>query len=73
MNDKATLRLVFADIYKGTRANAVQQVDGLYIRNYSYFETRQVRLNFSYRFSSGNSKGPRTRSSALENEQGRIK
>ena len=73
MNDKATLRLVFADIYKGSKANSVQQVDGLYIRNYSYFETRQVRLNFSYRFTSGNSKGPRTRSSALENEQGRIK
>lgn len=73
MNDKATLRLVFADIYKGSKANSVQQVEGLYIRNYSYFETRQVRLNFSYRFASGNSKGPRTRSSALENEQGRIK
>jgi hypothetical protein len=73
MNNKATLRLIFADIYKGTRAFSTQSVDGLYIRNYSYFETRQVRLNFSYRFSSGNSKGPRTRSSALENEQGRIK
>ncbi|RZM28212.1 MAG: hypothetical protein EOO88_09835 [Pedobacter sp.] len=73
MKDKATLRLVFADIYKGSRANSLQQVDGLYIRNHSYFETRQVRLNFSYRFASGNSKGPRTRSSALENEQGRIK
>ncbi|SOD15385.1 outer membrane beta-barrel protein [Pedobacter xixiisoli] len=73
MNDKATLRLIFADIYKGTKAYSVQSVDGLYIRNYSYFETSQVRLNFSYRFSSGNSKGPRTRSSALENEQGRIK
>ncbi|RZK74540.1 MAG: hypothetical protein EOO92_17050, partial [Pedobacter sp.] len=73
MNDKATLRLIFADVYKGTKAYSVQSVDGLYIRNYSYFETRQVRLNFSYRFSSGNSKGPRNRSSALENEQGRIK
>lgn len=73
MNNKATLRLIFADIYKGTKAFSTQSVDDLYIRNYSYFETRQVRINFSYRFSSGNSKGPRTRSSALENEQGRIK
>jgi len=73
MDNKATLRLIFADIYKGTKAFSTQSVDGLYIRNYSYYETRQVRLNFSYRFSSGNSKGPRTRSSALENEQGRIK
>lgn len=73
MDNKATLRLIFSDIYKGTKASSVQQVAGLYIRNYSYFETRQVKLNFSYRFSSGSSKGPRTRSSALENEQGRIK
>jgi len=73
MNNKATLRLIFSDIYKGTKASSIQQVEGLYIRNYSYFETRQVKLNFSYRFSSGSSKGPRTRSSALENEQGRIK
>lgn len=73
MNDKATIRLIFADVYKGIQGNSVQQVGDLYIRNFSYFETRQVRLNFSYRFSSGNSKGPRNRSSALENEQGRIK
>ncbi len=73
MDNKATLRFIFSDIYKGTKASSIQQVEGLYIRNYSYFETRQVKLNFSYRFSSGSSKGPRTRSSALENEQGRIK
>lgn len=73
MDNKATLRLIFSDIYKGTKASSVQQVQGLYIRNYSYFEARQVKLNFNYRFSNGSSKGPRNRSSALENEQGRIK
>jgi len=73
MNNKATLRLVFADIYKGSKANSIQSVGGLYIRNYSYFETQQVRLNFSYRFATANAKGPRSRSSALENENGRIK
>lgn len=73
MDNKATLRLVFSDIYKGTKASSIQSVGGLYIRNYSYFEARQVRLNFSYRFTTGNAKGPRNRSSALENENGRIK
>jgi len=73
MGNRATLRLVFADIFKGSKGYSTQQVVGLSISNYSYFETRQLRLNFSYRFASGNSKGPRTRSSALENEQGRIK
>lgn len=73
MDNKASLRLVFSDIYKGSKANSIQSVAGLYINNYSYFETRQVKLNFSYRFASGNNKGPRSRSSALENENGRIK
>jgi hypothetical protein len=71
--DKATLRLVFSDLYKGSRAKSVQSVGDLYIQNYSYFESRQLRLNFSYRFTSGSAKGPRNRSSALENENGRIK
>lgn len=71
--NKATVRLIFSDIYKGSKANSIQSVDGLYINNYSYFETRQVKLNFSYRFATGNSKGPRNRISALENENGRIK
>lgn len=71
--NKATLRLVFSDIYKGSKSSSVQNVSWLYIRNYSYFETRQIKLNFSYKFSSGMSKGPRNRSSALENENSRIK
>lgn len=73
MNNKASLRLIFSDIYKGSKSVSEQNVDGLYMRNFGYFETRQVKLNFSYRFNSGNAKGPRNRSSALENENGRIK
>ncbi|MGF1924810.1 MAG: outer membrane beta-barrel protein [Bacteroidia bacterium] len=73
LSNNATLRLVYADIYKGTRASSTQQVGDLYIHNYSYFETRQVKLNFSYRFATGNTKALRNRSSALEAENGRIK
>ncbi|SFH40083.1 outer membrane beta-barrel family protein [Pedobacter insulae] len=73
MAGKASLRLVFSDVYKGSKAKSVQSIGKLYIQNYSYFETRQLRFNFSYRFASGNAKGPRSRSSALENENGRIK
>jgi len=68
-----TLRIVFSDVFKGSQANSFQSVGDFTIRNYSYFETRQLKLSFSYKFSSGNSKGPRTRTSALENESGRIK
>ena len=73
MKQRATLRLIFSDIYRGSKASSVQQVAGLYIKNYSYFEARQIKLNFSYRFNAGNSKGPRARTSALEAEIDRIK
>ncbi|WP_231425313.1 MULTISPECIES: outer membrane beta-barrel family protein [Pedobacter] len=68
-----TLRIVYSDIFKGSKGNSFQSVGNFTIRNYSYFETRQLKLSFSYKFSTGNSKGPRTRTSALENESGRIK
>jgi hypothetical protein len=71
--NRGTLRLVFADIYKGSQGNSVQQYDGFYLRNYSYYETRQVRLNFTYKFADNAGKGPRNRNSALENENSRIK
>ncbi len=73
MDNKASLRLVFSDIYKGNKTISIQDGAGLYIKSYGYFESQQVKLNFSYRFSTGNNKGPRNRSSALENENGRIK
>ncbi len=71
--DKASMRVVFSDIYKGNKGSSIQSVDGLYLHNYSYYETQQIKLSFSYKFSSGISKGPRDRSSALESENGRIK
>ena len=73
MDNKASLRLVFSDIYKGNKLNSFQSRDNFSIRSYGYFESRQIRLNFTYKFASGESKGPRNRSSALDNENGRIK
>lgn len=73
MNDRATLRLVATDIYKGNRSRSVQHYEGFYLRNYGYYEARQLRLNFTYRFTSGSMKGPRSRSSSLENENNRAR
>ncbi len=72
-NNKGIIRLVFADIYKGSQASGVQQYAGFYLHNYSYYETRQVRLSFTYKFADNAGKGPRARNSALENENSRIK
>jgi hypothetical protein len=51
----------------------VQSYAGFYMRSYSYYESRQVRLNFTYKFADASVKGPRTRNSALGDENGRIK
>jgi hypothetical protein len=71
--NKATLRLAFNDIYKGTRSRSSQRFDGFYLSSYGYYETRQVRLNFTYKFADKNAKNPRNRNSALENENSRIR
>lgn len=74
LKDKAIVRLAVNDIYKGTKAWSVQRFDGFSMESYSYWETRQIRINFTYKFSGNNNvKGPRSRTSALENENGRIK
>ncbi len=73
LKDKGTVRLVFNDIYRGSRANSIQNYSGFYLRSYGYYESRQVRLNFTYKFADNSVKGPRNRNSALESESGRIR
>ncbi|MCW3075184.1 MAG: hypothetical protein JWP69_2253 [Flaviaesturariibacter sp.] len=73
LKTKGTLRLSVTDIYKGLRSRSEQQFNGFYLRNYGYYESRQIRLNFTYRFADAAAKGPRSRASALENENSRIK
>ncbi|WP_182923878.1 TonB-dependent receptor domain-containing protein [Pedobacter planticolens] len=73
MNNSATLRLAFTDIYKGNKFYSAQNFDDFRMKSYGYYETRQIKLNFTYKFADSKAKGPRVRNSALENENGRIK
>ncbi|HEV7332542.1 MAG TPA: outer membrane beta-barrel protein [Flavisolibacter sp.] len=73
LNNKATVRLAFNDMFKGTGTRSEQRFEGFYLSSYGYYETRQVRLNFTYKFADAAAKAPRNRSSALENENGRIR
>jgi hypothetical protein len=72
-NNKATLRMAVSDIYKGARFYSTQAFEGFFISSYGYYETRQLRISFTYKFADASVKGPRARSSALENESGRIR
>lgn len=72
LNDKALLRIAVNDIYKGNQSRSHQSFPGFESHNYGYFESRQLRLSFSYKFSRGQSGSQRTRKSALESESERI-
>lgn len=72
LKDKATLRLAVTDVYKGNQIKYTQNLPGLQSSSYGYYESRQVRLSFGYRFSRGAAKEQRSRKSALESESGRI-
>jgi len=73
LNKKGTLRLAVNDIYNGNQSRYTQNFPGYTSTNYGYYESRQVRLNFTYRFTGGSVKAPRNRASALDAEGGRIK
>ena len=70
---KATLRIAVSDIYKGGQFRSVQDYEGFYLNNYGYYESRLLKVNFTYKFAESSVKGPRNRNSALENENSRIK
>lgn len=72
LKDKGALRLAVNDIYKGNRSRYSQNFPGFTSSSYGYYESRQIRLTFSYKFSSGSTKAQRARKSALENESGRM-
>jgi hypothetical protein len=73
MKDKATLRVVVTDIYKGNLSNSFQNYEGFYLKNYGYYESRQVRINFTYKFADNTVKSQRNRNSSLENENNRAR
>jgi hypothetical protein len=73
INSQLTMRLSLSDLYKGSRLVTEQDMGGYYIRNYSYYETQQLKLNISYRFAEKNNKALKSRVSALDAENSRVK
>lgn len=72
LQDRATIRFAVTDIYKGNKSRYSQNFPGFTSSSYGYYESRQARLSFSYRFSEGKIKTQRSRKSALESESGRM-
>ncbi|MXV16410.1 TonB-dependent receptor [Hufsiella ginkgonis] len=72
LSKNALLRLAISDLYKGTRTLSTQNFSGFKYSNYGYYESRQLRLNFTYKFASGKVDGQKKRESALDKENERT-
>ena len=72
MKDKATLRLAFTDILRTNKIITDTQLDNLLLHTTYVGESRQLRLNFSYRFGNTKVKSKESRESGLENESQRL-
>lgn len=72
MKDRATLRLAATDVLRTNKIRTDTQLDNLLLHTTYVGETRQIRLNFSYRFGNTKIKTKDNRESGLENESQRL-
>lgn len=72
MKDKATLRLAATDVLRTNKISTDTQLNNLLLHTTYAGETRQIRLNFSYRFGNSKIRKKDNRESGLENESQRL-
>lgn len=70
LNDKAIVKLSFSDIFWTSNWDNINRTDSFETINYGYGETRQVKINFTYKFG-GNDKG-HSKKSNVESELNRF-
>lgn len=71
-NDKANLKLTVSDIFYTNGWGGYSRFGGLYMRAEGNWESRQVRMNFTYQFGNKQVKAARNRKTGMEEEQNRI-
>lgn len=73
LKKKATVKVSVTDIFRTNPWTAITDYGGVYIKGGGDWESRTVRINFTYRFGSNEIKAARERKTGLESEKGRIK
>jgi iron complex outermembrane receptor protein len=73
MQKKLTAKLSLSDVFKTQRWFAVSNFSGLYVNANGNHESRQLRLNLSYRFGNNQVEKQRDRKSGADSESNRIK
>lgn len=72
MKEKATIRLAVTDLWRANRINTDTQLNNLLLHTTYVGESRQIRLNFTYRFGNNKVKTKDNRESGLQNESQRL-
>jgi hypothetical protein len=72
-NDKATVKCSATDILHTSPWKASSNYAGVNIRGHGQWESRTLRISFTYRFGSSQIKAARDRKTGLESEEKRIK
>ncbi|RAJ32154.1 outer membrane beta-barrel family protein [Pedobacter cryoconitis] len=72
MKDKATLKLAVTDLFRTNKINTDTQLNNLLLHTTYVGESRQIRLNFTYRFGNKKIKSKDNRESGLQNESQRL-
>jgi outer membrane receptor protein involved in Fe transport len=72
-NDAATFKISLSDLFYTNGWGGESQFGNLYMRGGGSWESRQIRMNFTYMFGNKQVKGSRNRKTGMEEEQGRIK
>jgi iron complex outermembrane receptor protein len=73
MQKKLTAKLSLSDVLQTQHWFAISNFSGLYVNANGNYESRQLRLNLSYRFGSNQVQSQRDRKSGADSESNRIK
>lgn len=73
LNKQLTVRLGATDVFASSRWFATSNFSGLYIKGNGNWESRQIKLNLSYRFGNNQVAKQRERESGASKESNRIK
>lgn len=72
LNRKASLKLTVNDIFATARFSGYSNISSVNLKMSNRWDSRQVRLNFTYRFGNQNVKASRNRQTATSSEQRRV-
>jgi iron complex outermembrane receptor protein len=72
LNERGSLVLTVSDPFNSQQWRGISQFGGLYMDASGGYESRQVRINFTYTFGNKQVKAARQRKTGLEDEKGRI-